>query len=137
VRERADVRFQADRYEHAPQERLLKEKGLHTLDGILSSYAESTYEVLDSVPADRLLVVRTDRLRDSLPEIAEFLGVPESMLDSGRSHSYKAKRKYGVLLDLDHDFVDRKVQEHCGRMLSQFFPEIGSIRDVEDRLRAD
>ena len=137
VRERADRIFRTDQYSHAPEEQLLKEKGLDTLDGILADYAQAIYSVLDAVPADRLLVVRTDRLRDSLPAISEFLGVPESMLDSGRSHSYKAKRKYGVLWSLDHEFVDRKVHEHCARMLSTYFPEIRSLRDVEERLRAD
>lgn len=137
VRERADVVFRADRYQHAPEERLLAEKGLHTLDGILSEYAITTFDVIDSVPEDQLLVVRTDRLRDDVAKIADFLEIPEESLDSARSHSYKAKRKYGVLLELDRGFVDAKVQQHCGEVLSRYFPEIGSLTDIRERLRSD
>lgn len=137
VRERADVVFRADRYQHAPEERLLAEKGLHTLDGILAEYAETTFDVIRSVPKDQLLVVRTDKLRDDLAEVADFLGIPKESLDSARSHSYKAKRKYGVLLELDQDFVDQKVQHHCEKILARFFPDIRSISDVAHGLQGD
>jgi hypothetical protein len=135
--ERANLIFRADIYQHAPQEAALAEKGLHTLDGYLADYAHATLEAIDSLPDDRLLVIRTDRLRDSLGDIAEFLEVPESLLDPGRSHKFKAKKKHGVLLDLDTEFVDQKVNLYCGELLARYFPEIGSIADVTARLGSD
>lgn len=137
ARARADLVFHADRFKQAPEERLLAEKQLHTLDGYLFEYAEATRGVIDSVPSDRLLVVRTDQLRNSLDEMADFLGVPAESLDSKQSHRFKAKKKYGTLLSLDPEFVESKVRQHWGELLTRFFPDIRSIDDVRDRLRAD
>ena len=135
--ERANRLFGADRYRHAPQEQVLKEKGLHTLDGYLADYAKATLATIDSLPAERVLVVRTDRLRNSLAEMAEFLGVPESLLDSRRSHRFRARAKHGILLQIDPDFIEQKVKLHCGELLRRYFPDIRSIADVRVRLSAD
>lgn len=137
ARERADLIFRADRYRHAPEEDLLVAQGLHTLDGYLADYAQATVTAIDELPADRVLVVRTDRLRGSLGRMADFLGVPEKLLDPGRSHRFRAKRKHGILAQLDAGFVDRKVKFHCGELLERYFPEIRSIDDVRERLRSE
>jgi hypothetical protein len=137
ARERADLIFRADRYRHSAAERLLEVNGLHTLDGYLADYAQATVGAIDELPADRVLVVRTDRLRDSLAEMANFLGIPVSSLDAGRSHRFKAKKKHGVLTSLDAEFVDQKVKLHCGELLERYFPEIRTIADVRVRLKSD
>jgi hypothetical protein len=47
------------------------------------------------VPRDRLLVVRTQDIRDDISRLAQFMGVPAETLDAGRSHEFKAEAKFG------------------------------------------
>lgn len=124
-----------DRFSHAPEEEELRELGLHTLDGYLSNYAETTAQVLRAIPSERLLVVRTDRIRESVGEIADFLGILKELLEPDRSHAFKAKRKFGVLARMNPDFVDAKVKQHCLEIVREFFPEVQSISDVLPRLQ--
>jgi hypothetical protein len=60
-----------------------------------------------------------------------------SLLDSGSSHRFRAKKKYGLLTQLDPAFVDRKVNAHCGELMARYFPELRSVADVSHRLQAD
>jgi hypothetical protein len=127
---RRDRLFGGPHYQHAPEEKALKERSLHTLDGYLADYASTNQSVKKEVPPDRLLVVRTDRLRDSAPLIARFLDIDESDLDLSRVHEFKTSKKHGILANMDPDFVDEKVRAHCSDLLREYFPEIGGIRDA-------
>jgi hypothetical protein len=123
-----------EQFSHAPEENELEQLNLHTLDGYLTNYANSTADILRSTAPDRRLVVRTDRIRESVESIAEFLGISSDLLDVSESHAFKAKGKFGVLSRMDPEFVDAKVQEHCLEIMNDFFPEIRSITDVMPRL---
>lgn len=131
---RRDRLFGGGRFRHAAEEKALEERGLHTLDGLLADYAETNKKIEKVIPADRLLVVRTDRLRQCIPSIARFLDIPEEKLDANRSHEFKTSKKHGLLKNMDRDFVDEKVRTHCSDLLGKYFPEIGGISDVMDRL---
>jgi len=132
---RKDLIFRADQYSHVPEEEVLRERGLHTLDGFLADYAETNASIAGSIPADRLLVVRTDYLGESVTAIARFLDVPEELLDLEKSHTYQARKKYGILANMDPGFVDAKVRAHCADLLADSFPEIQSIHDVMPKLQ--
>lgn len=125
-----------ENFHHAPEEEELRKLELHTLDGYLSNYAESTADILRSTPEERRLVVRTDRIRDSAQDIAGFLDIPGELLDTSRSHAFKARKKHGVLARIDPDFIDEKVRTHCHDLISRFFPDIRSVRDVLPLLQA-
>jgi hypothetical protein len=127
--------FRTDQYSHGPEEAVLAEWGLPPLDGLLADYAETNTSITSALPSERLLVVRTDRLAESAAHIAGFLGISESRLDLAKSHEYKATKKYGILANIDPDFVDARVRAHCGQLLAQSFPEISGIRDVSPRLQ--
>lgn len=118
-----DVRFKRNVFEHAPEERILAEHGLHTLDGYFSYWAEHNQKVLATVPKDRLLVVRTHEISAQIPRIADFLGVPPDKLERQRSHSFKAESKFDILAKLDRQFVEQKVDLHCRTLMDEYFPE--------------
>src|SRR5206468_2339366 len=80
-------------FKHAPQERILAEQGLFPLDGYLTYWSRHNEYVLRHVPVERLLVVRTNEIRQSIPKMAEFLGIPANSLDAGQSHSYPAANR--------------------------------------------
>ncbi|WP_432472125.1 sulfotransferase [Amphritea sp. HPY] len=125
-----DLRFRPDIYTHQPGELLLKKKGLYTLDGYLSYWAHHNRTVIDTVPEDRLLIIRTDKITGHSEEIAGFAGISISSIRKEKSHAYKAKERFNLLDQVDQEYLEGKVQEHCGDLLAQFFPEIQSLEDA-------
>lgn len=122
-----EYRFQADKFSHPPQERILREKRLHTLDGYLSYWANHNNRVLSSVPEHRLMVVKTNEITKRAYEIASFAGLPETVVQLEHSHAYKSPMKFNVLQEIDGEYLEAKVQEHCGELMKRFFPEMTSV----------
>ncbi len=85
------------RESHKDGEKVLEEHGLIPLDGWLRFWNEHNSSVLNLVPSDRLLIVRTPDIRQDIPRMADFLGVPVDTLDASRSHEHKAAKKFGLL----------------------------------------
>ena len=134
AKSRRDRLFGGSQFRHSPEEKALEEAGLYTLDGLLSDYAKTSKSIEDAIPQDRLLVVRTDQLGESVPAIARFLGIEEDKLDTRKSHQFRTSKKHGFLKNMDPDFVDEKVRTHCSELLEKYFPHISGVRDVMDRL---
>lgn len=125
-----DLRFRPDIYTHQQGELILKENGLYTLDGYLSYWGNHNRTVIDTVPENRLLIVRTDKITERTEEIAAFAGILSSNLRKEKSHVFKAKAKFGLLDQVDQEYLEYKVKEHCGDLIAQFFPEIQSKNDA-------
>ena len=125
-----DLRFRPDQFQHSEEETLLKEHGLYTLDGYLSYWAAHNRNVLQRISSDRLFIVRTDEISKRAREIAAFAGVPESKINPGKSHSFKAVAKYNLLSGIPPDFLERKVHVHCRTLMDQFFPAVKTAEDA-------
>ena len=123
-------RYRAELFQHAPEERLLKEKDLYTLDGYFSYWAWHNQKVLDEVPRDRLLIVRTDQIVDRAVEIAEFAGLPRRAVRPQRAHAFRNPKKHELLQMIDRDFVEKKAATYCRPLMSRFFPEIKSLTEA-------
>ena len=122
-------RFQGDA-EHAPEEEVLKQHGFMTLDRYFSYWARHNQEVIDKVPAERLLVVRTDQIQNEALNIARFAGLPGRAVRLERTHEYRNPEKQEYLRQVDRRFVEAKVEQHCRPLMSRFFPEIKSLDDA-------
>ncbi|OGL42200.1 MAG: hypothetical protein A2043_06700 [Candidatus Schekmanbacteria bacterium GWA2_38_9] len=125
-----DLRFRPDIYTHSQGELALKEKGLYTLDGYFSYWAHHNRTVIETVPEDRLLIVRTDKISECIEEIAAFAGVSKSNLNQEQSHTFKARAKFHLLDKVDQEYLEYKAKEHCGDLSDRFFPEIQSKKDA-------
>lgn len=117
-----DLRFKTEA-PHAPQEKVLAEHGLYTLDGYLSNWADHNRVILATVPKERLLVVRTNEIGETLGRVADFLGVRADRLDPGGSHAYKNDKKFDILSKIDDVYLQRKLDLHCGQLTRLFFKE--------------
>lgn len=104
---------------HGSGEELLRERGLYPLDGYLRGWSAHYRQVLDGVPARRLLVVRTERLAQSVPVLARFLGIPESSIDVARHHMHRCPYDHQVFDRLDPILVRDRLAEHCSAVLAQ------------------
>ncbi len=116
-----DLRFGSP-HAHPPEEHALEVRGLYTLDGYLSYWAAHNRRVLEVVPEDRLLVVRTDEITPRAEEIRRFAGVSHAAARPTKSHTYKALAKFGVLGDLDAEYLAGKISEHCAQLMGMYFP---------------
>ena len=119
-----DFRFRPDLYVHQPEEAVLKDHGLYTVDGYLSYWGWHNRKAIAVVPEQQLLIVRTDQITEQVDEIAAFAGLPKGRLRKEKSHSFKAPKKLGLLDRVDQQFLKAKVAEHCGGLVTRFFPEL-------------
>ena len=113
-------RYRADVFQHAPEERLLQEKELYTLDGYFSYWAWHNQKVLDDVPRDRLLIVRTDEIGCRAVEIADFAGLPRRAVRPQRAHAFKNPKKHELLRQIDRGFVENKAATYCLPLMSRW-----------------
>ncbi len=105
------------------EEKTLGEFGLRPLRAYLRYWSDHSAFVLNSVPSDRLLVIRTHEIRERVPEIAEFLGIRAWTLDRARSHQFQRSMRIPILSTLPDGYLDELVREHCQELMERFYPE--------------
>jgi len=115
---------------HENGDRALGDRGLWPLDDWLRFWNQQNACVMALVPSDRLLIIRTQDILDDLPRLAEFLGIPLDTLDAGRSHEHKAAAKFGLLSEIDENYLRERVEARCGDLMRKFFPEIRGLSDI-------
>ena len=116
---------------HAPEEKVLKDGGIYTLDTYLSSWAARNGLALAKIPPERLFVVRTDQIRARAFDLADFAGLPHRVVRLHRTHEFRNPGKIPIIRQIDRDFLERKVEQHCRRLMTRFFPEIKSLDDAK------
>ncbi len=62
--------------------------------------------------------------------MAAFAGISSDNLQIDKSHAFKAKAKFGLLDQIDEEYLEYKIKEYCGDFIAQFFPEIQSKKDT-------
>lgn len=115
---------------HEDGDRVLAERGLWPLDMWLRAWNQHNDRILALVPSDRLLIIRTQDIQRDIPRLADFLGIPPDTLDAGRSHEHKAATKFGLLSELDENYLHARVEARCADLMKKFFPEIRTLSDV-------
>ncbi len=114
----------------APKELAMAEQGLFPLRNYLAYWANHNRYVLESIPAERLLVVRTHEIRQRIPEIAGFLGVPEDSLERSRAHlSVRQEKPCRIVYEVDREYLEAQVELYCRPLMDRFFPEVRSLED--------
>ncbi|MES1925710.1 sulfotransferase [Salinisphaera sp. T31B1] len=106
-----DLRFRPDVFPHGPDDAVFAEHGLYSLDGYLSYWREHNLKVLEAVPADRLMVLKTRHIGDSIAGIAQFLNVDPELLDAERAHAFTAATKFGLLESLDERYLNDRIRD--------------------------
>ena len=117
-----DLRFKAGRREsHPPEEKVLEEHDLYTLDGYLQYWAEHNEQVISQVPSPQLLILRTSDIDQSMGRVSEFLGISPSSLSTSKSHANRARERFDLLDQIDSGYVERVVNRHCRPLMDRFF----------------
>jgi hypothetical protein len=120
-----------NRFHHAPEEQILQDHGFLSLESYFYQWTSHNQTVLDKVPAERLLLVRTDELQKRAFEIAGFGGLPRRAVRVERTHEFQNHHRLDLLRQIDPRFIEAKAQTHCSRLMQRFFPEITSLNDAK------
>jgi len=115
---------------HAPEEAVLKENGIFTIDGYLSHWAAHNEKILAAVPEKQLLVVRTGQIGARAYEIADFAGLPRYAVHLNRTHEYRNPVKRDIIKEIDRNFLEKKVEQYCRPLMNRFFPEVKSLDEA-------
>ena len=124
-------RMGPEAYPHAPQDGMLQEHGLRSLEYYFAYWAWHNTTMLEQVPQDRLLIVRTNEIGKRAFEIAEFAGLPRRTVRVERTHEFRNKGKQQILRQIDGEFVEATAERHCRPLMERFFPEIRSLNEAK------
>jgi len=106
------------------------------VDAGLRYWSTTNSFVLEHLPADRSLIVRTRELSQSLPSLAAFTGVPVDTLEPQLSRLNTGERKYHLLQIVDRDLLADLAAKHCSDLMREFYPDATLPRFLQvDRSR--
>jgi len=108
-----DLNYGPPPEQYPPPESILSHYNLHSLSGFLKYRSWHHATVLDSIPSDRRLIIKTSNLDRAVPRIANFLGVSRERLSKSPKKN-AAPERHGILSKIDHDYVLRLIERHCG-----------------------
>jgi hypothetical protein len=122
--------FGAQHATYSPHDRFLQQHGLLSVDCYLAAWSRHNHKALDTVPTDRLLVVRTNEIGERLPQIAAFAGISAERINPRFRARGTARARHGVLDQVDPAYLQDRVAEHCGALMDRFFPHVRSLPDA-------
>ena len=96
-------------------------RGFPSLACYFQLWARHNTRVLQTVPEERLLVVKTEDISDRIPDIAHWVGVPPQTLRADRGWLFAAPKKHGLLATLDASYVRETAQRFCAPLMEQYF----------------
>lgn len=119
-------------FDFTPEDWALKQQsGLYPLASYLAYWRDHNQQVIDAVPADRLLILKTQDISRRLAELADFLGISSHSIDVAKTHSGKTEQKNVDVFELvGADYVEKQVFRHCQPLMEQYFPEITCLADA-------
>lgn len=111
-------------FDYTPSDGPLEALGLHPLAAYFWHWSNHNQRVIETVPEDQLLVIRTSEIRDRIGDIAAFLGAPEDTLDAGAAWAYRTPTRHGTLAQLAPEYVRDTAAPYIGDLVDRFFPDL-------------
>jgi len=118
-----DLRCPPAERRYTRTEEILRENGLFPIGAYLKQWAAHNRAVLEAVPPERLLVVRTERIGESVDRLAAFLGIPADTIDRSQAHLYRRATGSGILAKIDPRLVEERIAEHCAELMRVLFED--------------
>jgi len=103
------------------QEMVLRQRGMYPISDHLNRWADRIEQVTQSIPPERLLIIKTSELKKNAARIAEFCEIEPRLLSAERAHQFPAARKAGLLDSIDREYVNALIEQRCGKILGQYF----------------
>lgn len=78
--------------------------------------------MLNTIPHDQLLVIRTKDLSSRTNDIANFLGIPFDRMMISKSHSHRRRNKALNIVELiDKNFIEHNASIFCKDIMMEYF----------------
>lgn len=103
----------------APEEAALRDAGVESVASYLRVWTMQNTTVLDRVPSERLLVVRTEDLSDAADTLARFTGVPVGTVHP--AHANANDNRSGLLAEVPREFIVDRAREHCAAVMEKYW----------------
>jgi hypothetical protein len=113
------------------QEEVLESRGLYSLRGYLGYWRDSIERVIDRIPPERLMIVDTRDLAQRSEEIADFCGLPGGGVVAQRAHAFANPTRFGILSEIEPSYLEETVENLCGPLSQQLFPDDSIAEDIE------
>jgi hypothetical protein len=127
-----DYRYGLQRY-YQPEDICLKEYNLHPLSSYFSYWAGHIKTVLDTIPHDQLLVIRTKDLSSRTNDIANFLEISFDRMMLSKSHSHRRRNKALNILDLiDKNFLEYNASIFCKDIMMEYFGSMNADKSINN-----
>jgi hypothetical protein len=97
---------------YQPEEAVLEEFGLYSLDAYLIQYSEQYKILFNSLPRERTLVIKTEILNSSIEKLALFLELEPNTIN--QKHENIVRVDTNVIDSLPPTFVAKRIQKNCG-----------------------
>lgn len=107
------AQYRVDDYAYGFEEDVFRPRGLFPLAAYLGLWDRCNSSILNTVPGDRLLLIRTERISNSARSLGEFLGIDPGRLSVEKSHMFKAARNHDILSRLDASRLQDAVERTC------------------------
>lgn len=120
------VAYEPHSFEYRTQDLPLLRRGLPSLDSFFSYWNRSIDRVVSSIPAEKLLVLKTPDITSSIDRIAQFVGVEPSTIDASASHRNRRQTDSGVHSELDPDYIEARAEALCSEKMARYFHPAGS-----------
>ncbi len=75
----------------------------------LAYWRDGNLALLDAVPEDRRLIVRTHEISNSLDRVAQFLGIDSDEIDATEAHSLRGARQVRLADVIEREWLDRAI----------------------------
>ncbi len=122
-----DFMIEGFKAEYFASEKTLIPRLPELLEGFLSfwSLANSrALSILDLLPKEKVLIIRTPEISSSLKKLATFAGVPLETLRA-ESHSYnRGPGNLDFLRAVDRKLLKSVCTRHCTPLMNRFFPDV-------------
>ena len=96
------------------------------VESLLSYWKQHNRRVLNLLPPERSLIITTHKISDSLPKIANFIGIPPQSLEEQPHHVNLASEDAKWLQFLDREWLAELCSFYCGDLMKQFFPDLSA-----------
>ena len=116
----------------AIEEQPLGARGLYSLEGYLGYWKNSIERVDSKIAPERLLVIKTNEISAQVTKIADFCGIAQNHVAPERTKSFANPLFFGVLRELDPEYLIQKTETICGDMARCFFPDYSIKNAVAD-----
>ncbi|MEA5575038.1 sulfotransferase [Anabaena sp. UHCC 0451] len=98
-------------------------KGLHSVSAYLKHWNYHHQKVIETVPAEKLLILKTSELNYKIEEISNFLGIDHSKFETSKMHQNKTKNRLVNIDNIPKEHINKCVDRYCLELTQLYFPE--------------